>query len=203
MTTFFLGALLLGALPAAAQPIQPDTTMTRRPHSLKLGGQTSSSGLLPTLSYESQLRPRLSVQASAGYSARATRHAYNVRLTSTGVTSDSYTQQQNRLTAGAQLRYYFQGQKPALLGWYAGAGLAGVYSHARVRPDSAAAIVRSQVQLQPQLRAGRQWAVGPRFLLDTFLGFDLVQYADYAFVAQPRRHLDLNPVFGLQAGYRW
>jgi hypothetical protein len=203
MTTPLLCALLLGTLPAGACPTQPDTTAPalRPAPSLKLGVQTSNNGLLPTLSYERPLRPRLTLQASLGYGAHTFTEYYAQPLPDDPWHSASYARRVRQSEARAQLRYYIGRHPKPLTGLYAGLGLglARVWEEA-TRP-LAAGQTRTRLQLFPQLQVGGQYVVGRHLLLDIFLGLGAAQQQDFAFAPRSGKFWDFYAANGLQVGY--
>jgi hypothetical protein len=80
--------------------------------------------------------------------------------------------------ADLQLRYYFRRHTPhrPLTGWYASFAVQGTYRRSEeVYIASATSAAGSTThyrttRAQPQVYLGRQWALGSRVLLDTFLG---------------------------------
>jgi|GEM_PF-4281148 len=197
--------LLLALLPlgAHATPLaRPDTTGPPRTHALKLGLRTTTyQGLLPTVGYEWQLRPGLSLQTSLGYNGSTWHGGYDYVNADNTITSYRFTQQERRFTAAAELRYYFQRRRPALTGWYAGVGLTSTYTHLTFSPSTLDQGTSGSVTLWPNLRLGRQWALGRRLLLDTFLGLDARQYNYYS--PSWRNRWQFSGAAGVQLGYRF
>lgn len=80
--------------------------------------------------------------------------------------------------ADLQLRYYFRARvpRPALTGWYTMFALQGTYRRTEERYVASPTVpvgTRRRYQttgLQPQLYLGRQWGIGRRIVLDTFVG---------------------------------
>ncbi|SHJ22638.1 Outer membrane protein beta-barrel domain-containing protein [Hymenobacter daecheongensis DSM 21074] len=198
---------LLATLPLAARataPAQPDTTAAPAPrtHALKLGLRTTAGqGLLPTAGYEWQLRPRLSLQTSLGYTGSTWHGGYSYVNDDYTISNYSYTLRARHLTAAAELRYYFQRTKPALLGWYAGVGLGTSYNQfTYAASNHPTTTTSSTLTIRPQLRLGRQWSLGQRLLLDTYLGLDMNQQY---FSRSWRNRWQATGVAGFQLGYRF
>ncbi|WP_345114589.1 DUF3575 domain-containing protein [Hymenobacter algoricola] len=194
-----------GTLPVVAGTTQPDTTTARpgRHHSLKLGLHSSNyAGTLPTLGYEWTLGRHLSLQTSASYYGSTWRNSYSLVNDDNTVTSFSSSHRERRVTGQVQARYYFQRHTPALVGWYAGLGLSTTYTYAFLSSDTQPAGTTTQsLMLQPQLRLGRQWALGQRFLLDTYVGLDMNKTPGQ--LSSGRRPWIATPAAGFQLGYRF
>ncbi|MCC3159065.1 DUF3575 domain-containing protein [Hymenobacter sp. 15J16-1T3B] len=194
-------ALLIVQAAHAQAPVGPTPART---HHVKLGLHATSGkvGLLPTLAYEAQLTSRFTLEASAGYKAYAGVSGYDYVARPDSVYSYRSNYRQRQVVATVHGRYYFSSQHPAQIGWYAGLGLQGHYydSHTTVTAGGSGEVRTRRFTLSPQLRLGRQWALGQRLSLDTYLG--LQQDVLYRTTAL------LSPGFlrasaGLQLGYRF
>ena len=204
--------LSLGTLPALAAPrttpaTQPDTTAaparTGRAHAIKLGLQSSNyTGQRPTLGYEWALGRHLSLETGGSYNGSTWRGGYSYVNDDNSVTDYSYYQRTRQVMGQLQARYYFQRRTPALIGWYAGLGLNTTYSYSfSTSTTQPAGFTTHRLAVQPQLRLGRQWALGQRFLLDTFLGLDMNKLPGR--LPSGRRPWVATPAAGFQLGYRF
>ncbi|MGY2134875.1 hypothetical protein ACW9KT_21775 [Hymenobacter sp. HD11105] len=193
------GAALLLALPrlstAATPPITPDSLARRQLltlHTLRL-----TSPFTPALGYERGVGSRWSVRASLGGDHARQRSRFS-GLDPTGTPITFSTQfRTTDLIADASLNYYLQARQPSLIGWFVGAGLIGAYSHSRAIQESptAASSTSQDVQVRPLLRAGRHWALGQRWLVDTHVAVAV------SIARRPR--VALTEFIGLGAGYRF
>ncbi|GAB3832845.1 hypothetical protein [Hymenobacter jeollabukensis] len=210
--------LLLSAAPAAAQTTNAAVAAPAPPatprQALKLGLFSSET---IGLSYERQLAPRTSLQASLG-------GWFNGYDGGRGFVYDSayfypvplqrYRARRQRLALTVQLRRYLQPTKPALAGWYVGAGAQLLGQWTRYRFDDGHTERNHYHEQNLQLRFGRQCQLGPRFTFDVGLGPELVVGTEPRYVYNANtgfyalgseRYFYARPAFGmaLQAGYRF
>jgi hypothetical protein len=165
-------------------------------------------------SYERQLG-RYSLQGSLGYwtNSYRTGGAWFVTDSAYYPISSPYRARWHRVALTAQLRRYLQARKPALVGWYAGAGLQwlGEWTHYRYENGPTSRGFWHQPTLQ--LRIGRQCQLGPRFTFDFNLGPELdmgirrtyeLNPATLTYARTGPRRLYAYPNLGLalQVGYR-
>ena len=162
------------------------------------------------VSYEQQVTPRWSLLGSLGY--------FPQQFTFYGSSYNNTTSQYQPVTiqglnsfyhADAQFRYYFRRKKPhlPLVGWYA----AGVLHTSCIRtretveatPTATAYTTHTtDTRLQPQLHIGRQWALGKRLMLDTFVGTEVFRRASTTRTGR-NFYQPLNKGLGVQLGARW
>ncbi|KAA9339856.1 hypothetical protein F0P96_04365 [Hymenobacter busanensis] len=187
----------------------PTEAPAPRTHALKLGLQSSElNSDLPTLSYEWLIAPRLSTEATIGYDGYTHRGGADY-FTDAGVIRYQASSKVRRVAAFGQARYFLQASKPALIGWYVGAGLQARYEHARTNHSQSGDGIEDQhvtttynsFKVNPQFRVGRQWALGRRLSLDTFLSLDVSRPKRLA--GDPTSALRFTPGLGLQLGYRF
>ena len=194
------GAALLLALPrlSTATPVLlPDSTAPARRQVFTLHTLRLAAPFTPALGYERGVGARWSVRTSLGADQERLRSSYSgPDQTGTPITISTQYRYTN-LLADVSLNYYLQARKPSMIGWFVGAGLIGAYSHTQVRQESPTASSRTyqDVQARPLLRAGRHWALGPRWLLDTHVAV--------AVSISRRPWVALTEFVGLGAGYRW
>ncbi|RAK70080.1 hypothetical protein DLM85_04300 [Hymenobacter edaphi] len=208
--------LLLAAAPAAAQ--QSSEAAAPAPpaprQALKLGVFSSET---IGLSYERQLAPRYSLQAAlggwfTGYDG-GRGFVYDSAY-SYYIPTQRFRARGHRLALTAQVRRYLQPPKPALAGWYVGAGAQLLGQWTRYRFDDGHTERRRRREQALQLRLGRQCQLGPRFTFDASLGPELVVGTEprYAYNSNTglyaptaERYFYARPSFGLalQAGYRF
>ena len=202
MFTSYYSAALLLALPltSIAHPAPPDSSaVTPRHRLLTVSTFHVWSPLIPSLGYEALVRPRWGVRANLGAHHASERYTYTSSYNAGYGTYTIGTRQyrQTVLAADVSLNYYLQARKPALLGWFAGVGVITVFSHSRYTDDKPAyeSITYRRVSARPTLRAGRHWALGQRWLLDTNVAV--------AIWHDPGRVVFLQEFIGLGAGYRF
>lgn len=161
-------ALLLSAAPLAAQPTSPADEPAKPRQAVKLG---VSSNETVGGSYERQWG-RYSLQTTLGYWTYGYRSGGAVYVTDTAqyLVDPPYQARVHRLVLGGQLRRYLQPRKPALVGWYAAAGVQLLGHWARYRYDLEPTRRRFSHEQTLQLRFGRQCQLGPRFTFDFSLG---------------------------------
>ncbi|RTQ45692.1 hypothetical protein EJV47_24720 [Hymenobacter gummosus] len=208
-------ALGLLTLPAAAQVSRlftspPDSLRPRR--ALKLGTVSGSSAF--TLGYERQLGRHYSLEATLGYHTVGHRGGNQIWMgPDTGYVNLPVRLRYQTLELSGQLRRYLQRRKPALVGWYAAAGLrlTGNWEQRRYAGRVHRYFGSGQAVL---LHLGRQWQLGPRFTFDAHLGPELTAYyhreqrynwrTGFADPTGPRRlRAQLHPVLALQLGSRF
>jgi hypothetical protein len=180
----------------------PDSTVVSRNRLLTLNAPQSSGGsILPTIGYEWSLHPRWGVRTLLGYEYNEYRSGYTY-YDPDGTTVD-FTSRYRRigLLAKASLNYYFQARKPALVGWFAGAGLLARAYRNRVDQESPfqSSEKNNVLYVRPVIMAGRHWALGRRWLLDTHLGAEF--YIQH--YRANRRALFADATLGLGVGYRF
>ncbi|WP_143436523.1 hypothetical protein [Hymenobacter crusticola] len=198
MLTLCYGAFLL-ALPLgnAAHPTTPDSTAAPHRHLLTLHTLRISSPFVPALGYEAPVRPRWSVRTSLGGYHNSYRYSYNtVDETGTLHGPISRRYRSTTLVVDASLNYYLQGSKPALVGWFVGAGLRTGLQRTRITDDGILAFSPTLrvLSVRPLLRAGRHWALGQRCLVDTHVGLLVSSYRT--------QRVSLVRVIGVGLGYR-
>ncbi|MET4104815.1 hypothetical protein [Hymenobacter sp. UYP22] len=203
-----LALLSLPALVAQAQTLEPETPPQTSKQALKIGLRVFEQPDV-ALSYERWLPARWSLSTTLGY--------FPQHYTSYGLWyTNAAGQQQPTVEQGVnryynvdvQARYYFRRRTAGrpLTGWYAALVLHG--SHVRTTreygptPTTAAYVAYSAVtRLQPQLQLGRQWGLGSRLVLDTFVGTEILRRALSR--NTQARYQPLNRGAGLQLGYRF
>jgi hypothetical protein len=197
MTASYYGAALLLSIPftSMAQPAPPDSSAGPRRHLLTVHTLHIASPFVAAVGYEALVRSRWSVRASLG----GTRDTY--RYTSYYIDAAGYivpgTGQSHRthLLADASLNYYLQARKPALLGWFVGAGFLTAFTHIKDKDLIAPARTYRELAARPILRAGRHWALGRRWLVDTNVAV--------AIWSDPDRVVFLQEFIAVGAGYRF
>jgi hypothetical protein len=200
MLTFCYSAALLQSIPLASMshPSPPDSSaVAARPHLLTGHTLHLGSPFIPAAGYEAIVRPRWGLRASLGGRHASKRYTYSSTdsngRTAIGTTEFRFTD----LLVDASLNYYLQSRKPSLTGWFVGVGLITAFNHTRIAEDNPAyrSHTHQEVGARPTLRAGRHWALGPRWLLDTHVAV--------AIWADPARVVFLKEFIGLGAGYRF
>ncbi|MGY2134889.1 hypothetical protein ACW9KT_21845 [Hymenobacter sp. HD11105] len=198
--TLCYGAALL-ALPlpslATTPALLPDSTAPIRRQVFTLHTLRLTSPFTPALGYERGVGARWSVRASLGGDHARQRSRFSgPDPTGTPITFSTQFRTTD-LIADASLNYYLQARQPSLIGWFVGAGLIGAYSHSRAIQESPTASSRTSqdVQVRPLLRAGRHWALGQRWLVDTHVAVAV------SIARRPR--VALTEFVGLGAGYRF
>ncbi len=162
------------------------------------------------LSYERQLAERWSVSGGLGYNGHSVhfiRAVYDADYTLPPII-EKVVRRNRYYTAEAQLRYYFPRRKPRpVSGWFAMASLHGhLYQYRRQHshfPEQNDKYHGTAVQLR--LALGRQWNLGRRIVLDTYLGNDVTGlYTGFGQGPRLRRVRSyFEPGVGLQLGYRF
>ncbi|TGD80337.1 hypothetical protein [Hymenobacter wooponensis] len=211
MKFYYLGALGLCISTAthAQHSLVPDSTHARPAAQVVKAGVRifNQPDLIST--YERQLTPRLSLLGGVGY-FRQRYSIYGVWFSPAAGQSQPEEIQgvSHSYHADLQLRYYFRQHRPQrpLTGWYASFALQGTYRRSEeVYVASATALQGTTTRYrtthaQPQVYLGRQWALGQRVVLDTFLGTCI-----YRRESVNRRNANapyLDAGGGLQIGWR-
>lgn len=203
-----LALLSVSAFIAPAQTL--DTTITPHPvrQVLKIGVRAFDQPDA-ALSYERRLSARWSLSGTLGYFPQHYA-SYGLWYTNAaGQQQPTVEQGVNRYyNVDVQARYYFRRRTAGhpLAGWYA--ALVAHGSHVRTTreygptPATAAYVTHAATtRLQPQLQLGRQWALGSRLVLDTFVGTEIMRRATSR--STPNRYQPLNRGAGLQPGFRF
>ncbi|WP_324672160.1 hypothetical protein [Hymenobacter sp. GOD-10R] len=193
LTLCYSGAFLLALSPgSAAHSAAPDSTAATHRHLLTLHTLRVNAPFLPALGYESQVHPRWSVRTSLSGQRNSLNYSYNT-IDETGTIHGPISRRYRSTTliTDVSLNYYLQGSKPALVGWFVGAGLRSGLQRTRITDDGAVAFSPTfrALSVRPLLRAGRHWALGQRWLVDTHVGI-LVSSSS------------LERVIGVGVGYR-
>lgn len=204
-----LSALLaLSAFVAPAQTVEPISIPRPAKQVLKIGLRAFDQPDI-ALSYERRLSARWSLSGTLGYFPQ---HYASYGLWYTNAAG----QQQPTVIRGVnryynvdvQARYYFRRRTVGqpLTGWYAALVTHG--SHIRTRqehestPTTAAYVTHAaSTRIQPQLQLGRQWALGSRLVLDTFVGTEILRRATSRNTRN--QYQPLNRGAGLQLGMRF
>ena len=200
-------ACYLLALSAAALLTAPDTTttVTAAPprQIIKLGIHGFGPGFF-ALTYERQLSTQWAVLGSVGYLGYSYRSG-TIFYDYDGTTvEDNYTTQERFYNANVQLRYYFRRRTPRpLAGWFAAANLHTYLrnseeQHSRY-PNLNYDISRTTAQLQ--LLLGRQWGLGRRLTLDSYLGVNLRRRPSASI--NRAQGVWIEGGLGVQVGYRF
>ncbi|GAB2784434.1 hypothetical protein HNQ93_002437 [Hymenobacter luteus] len=206
---YYLAALGLGISPRLHAQHQPGPDLPPSPAQVVKAGVRVFNQPDATGTYERQLTPQLSLLGGLGYfrqryslyglwfsPAAGPRQPEELR----GI-SHSYH-------ADLQLRYYFRPRvaRPALTGWYAAFALQGTYRRttevyvASATIPSGSSRRYGSTQVQPQVYLGRQWGLGPRIVLDTFVGTCV--YRRESVNRRNPKALYLDAGGGLQIGWR-
>lgn len=203
-----LALLSLPAFIASAQTVNPTSVPRPVKQVLKIGLRAFDQPDI-ALSYERRLPARWSLSGTLGYFPQPY-SSYGLWYT------NAAGQQQPTVVLGVnryynvdmQARYYFRRRTSTtpLTGWYA--ALVAHGSHIRTRqehaptPTTAAYVTHSAItRMQPQLQLGRQWALGSRLVLDTFVGTEILRRATSRNTRN--RYQPLNRGAGLQLGMRF
>jgi hypothetical protein len=197
-------ALAQSEIPAPQSSLSEQPTPGRT-HQIKLGLRDAGyAGWVPTVAYEWQVAPRVSVEVGANFNLRSYRSSYDYVDYSGDIIRTNVHHRNIGIMAFGQARYYLQPNKAPLTGWYVGAGLQGSYDVARTTQSggNTSSSTYSRLSVQPQLRIGRQWALGKRFSLDTFVGLDYRLPSNTSTVNNGFLG-NLKPAAGFQLGYRF
>ncbi|MDF7814188.1 hypothetical protein [Hymenobacter sp. YC55] len=198
MTTLWYSAFLL-AIPfgSRAHSLPSDSTAAPRRHLLTLHTLHIVSPLIPALAYEVPVSSRWALRASLGGDHNSYRYTFNYYDDMGVLVSGSTRYRYTGLIADVSLNYYLQARKPALLGWFVGGGVLGAFSRRQVTHDNTGFASRTSHDflVRPLLRAGRHWALGKRWLLDTHVAVAVSSY--------PTQRIALNELLGVGAGYRF
>ncbi|GAB3832841.1 autotransporter outer membrane beta-barrel domain-containing protein [Hymenobacter jeollabukensis] len=202
LASIALATPLLTTHTARAQA--PSSAPASRTHQVKLGVQAVAglSGIRPTLAYEWQVAPQFALEVSGSYSGSSSSSGYDYVFSPDSIYSYRSTIRQRQLAAGVHGRYNFSSRQPALIGWYADLGLQGNYYFLRhtVTAGEGPTYSRQRFDLTPQVRIGRQWALGQRLSLDTYLGLERSRSIYTLSFASPQF---LHATAGLQLSYRF
>lgn len=196
--------LIVFTASSAAFAQVPSTTATDSPartHQLKLGlRSTYYDGLLPSAAYEWQVAPQLSIEAGGSFLMGSSKSGWDYVDWSGNISRNRYTRSHLSAAVFGQARYYLQASKAPLTGWYLGLGLQANYSYHRTTytEGGTGSTQYARFLVQPQLRIGRQWALGQRLSLDTYLGLDYVPNNNGNGIGGR-----LRPATGVQLGYRF
>jgi len=200
MTANCYGAALLLLFPfgSIAQSPSPDSSaVSPRRHLLTVHTLHLASPFVPALGYETRVRSRWGVRVSLG--GQHDSYRYNsYYIDANGVLATGTAKESNlSLYTDISLNYYLQARKPALIGWFVGAGFLTAFNHDRYTNGDPAYGSKTyrHIAARPTLRAGRHWALGQRWLLDTNVG--VVIWSD------PYRGLYVEELIGVGAGYRF
>lgn len=203
-----LALLSLSAFLAHAQTVEPTSIPRPVRQILKIGLRAFDQPDI-ALSYERRLAARWGLSSTLGY--------FPQHYASSGLWyTNAAGQQQPTVVRGVnryynvdvQARYYFRRRvaNTPLTGWYA--ALVAHGSHIRTRqkqestPTTAAYVTHAATtRIQPQLQLGRQWALGSRLVLDTFVGTEILRRATSR--STQNRYQPLNRGAGLQLGMRF
>jgi hypothetical protein len=201
----WIGALLLVAplANAASYCSPPDSTVVSRSRLLTINAPQSSRGSVwPTIGYEWGVRERWGVRTLLGYEYNEYRISYTNSDLDGNIETFSTRYRNSALMAKASLNYYFQTRKPALVGWFAGAGLLARVHYDRRNQESpfSSSEKNTGVAVRPIVMAGRHWALGRRWLLDTHLGAEFYTLRNYN---TNGRALYADATLGLGVGYRF
>lgn len=170
---------------------------------VKLGLRT----IRPTdlaISYERQLSPRWAVLGGFGYYGYSFRGGTTYHDYDDTIIEDKYRTHRRHYTADVQIRYYFRRQTPKpLAGWFTALALHNYLLTSREQHTfyTARDHNHSTVSSQAQLQLGRQWALGRRLTLDTYLGTNI--YRRQSASTRNRNTYDLSLGWGVQMGYRF
>lgn len=201
----WIGALLLVAplARAASYCSPPDSTVVSRSRLLTLNAPQSNGGsVLPLIGYEWSIHPRWGVRALLGYEYENRRSGYTYYDPDGTTLTVTTRYRYSGLVAKASLNYYFQTRKPALVGWFAGAGLLTRAYRSRIDEESSFSFsdTNTGLAVRPILMAGRHWALGRRWLLDTHLAAEFYTNRNNF---NNRRDLYAEATLGLGVGYRF
>jgi hypothetical protein len=198
MSPFCYRVALLLSMPlgSMAQSTLPDSSAVSRRHLLTAHTLHVAAPFIPALGYEALVRPRWGVRGSLGVERDGYRYQSSYTEAGMRVTGRSeyrYT----GLLADASLNYYLQAQKPALMGWFVGAGFVTEYSYSRLTNTGGPfpSETRRHFAVRPLLRGGRHWTLGQRWVLDTH-----VAVAPWS---RTNRPLYVKLFTGIGAGYRF
>jgi hypothetical protein len=203
-----LALLSLSAFVAQGQTIEPLATPQPAKQALKIGLRVFERPDV-ALSYERLLSARWSLSTTVGYFPQHYA-SYGLWYTNAaGQQQPTVEQGVNRYyNVDVQARHYFRRRTAGrpLTGWYAALVLHG--SHVRTTreygptPTTAGYVTHSAVtRLQPQLQLGRQWGLGSRLVLDTFVGTEILRRALSRNIQA--RYQPLNRGAGIQLGFRF
>jgi Protein of unknown function (DUF3575) len=195
-------ALALGA----ALLSSPDTTVsTASVHQIvKLGIHGFNPGVF-ALSYERQLSAQWSVVGNVGYFGSSYEGSTFIYDWNSGYLDDYYKRRERYYSVGAQLRHYFGSRRPRpLTGWFAAANLQVTQqqSSAEYRQYSQYNYSSDRNSVQLQVMAGRQWALGRRLTLDSYLGISM-QRRPWSNQTVGSQSVWIDGGLGLQVGYRF
>lgn len=173
---FAVGLLLMSAAAVAQAQHAPPL----RTHMISAGVRVGNGGVVMplqyTMGYEWQLGRRLSFLTGFAYSQKRNEGTVQTILYGRGVIDDHSIEKRHLSSLTTQLRYFLESSKPALLGLYVGGGVIATYENRRMQHTDAQ-LKDFRVHAwrgQAALRFGRQWAIGSRLALDTFIGADAV-----------------------------
>ncbi|UOG73411.1 hypothetical protein MTX78_14895 [Hymenobacter tibetensis] len=191
------GAALLLLFPFGSRAQSDSIAVSPHRHLLTVHTLHIAAPFIPALGYEARVRPRWGGRVSLG--GRSTSYRYNYPYAdANGLIVTGTTKYRNtELLADASLNYYLQGRKPELMGWFIGAGIIAAFSRNQFTSDDLTyrSGTHRSLAARPIVRAGRHWALGQRWLLDTNVA--VVVWSD------PDRMVYLKEFIGIGAGYRF
>lgn len=186
---YSIAASLSGLLSAQATLAQAPPTAPLRSHLLSAGLRAGNCGVIMptqyTVGYEGLLTPRFSWSSTMGYNQqrRHSHHQYipyrssDIPLEEAAV-DDHFTQKRQAISLTTQVKYFLEPKRAALMGLYVSGGVIVTYETLRARHTDLK-LLRYNYDAhvwrpQATARLGRQWALGPRWALDTFIGADAI-----------------------------
>ena len=158
-----------------------------RSHLLAAGFRGGNCGVSQpaeyTLGFETALIPRFLLHVEAGYNQQTIHghlqtivfHPDNVPLED-AIIDDYSTTRRRHVSLTTQARYLFEPRKAPGMGLYVGVGGIGIYE-TRSMTHTDAKLGNEHVRAwraQAALRVGRQWPLGARWALNTYVGGDVI-----------------------------
>ena len=170
-----------------------------------------------TLGFETALSTRFRLNMGVGYNQQTIRNHWQTIVYHPDTTplEDAYindysTTRRRHVSLTTQVRYMLQPGKAPGVGLYVGGGFIGTYetrsiTHTDVKLGNE--YVRAW-RTQAALRVGRQWALGARLALDTFVGGDAIvlglrDRGQSGSVGHLPFDTLLTPAAGVAVGYRF
>jgi hypothetical protein len=193
------------ALSAASLLPAPDTIIAATPSQqlIKLGIHGFEYELV-SLTYERQLSEQWSVLGSVGYYGYTYRGGTDFYDYTGLLLTDYYTRRERYYGASVQLRRYFRSRRfRPLTGWYVAANLQAMQQNSRAeyRQYSQQNYDFGRTSGQLQVLAGRQWPLGRRLTLDSYLSVSFRKRQSATLGGT--QSVWIEGGLGLQVGYRF
>ena len=218
---FFAVLLGLGMGESISAAGQTSSPAPRRPRLLTVGFRGGNCGVSQpaeyTLGFETALSTRFRLHAGVGYNQQTIRNHSETIVYHPNTTpledayyNDNSTTRRRHVSLTTQVRYVLERGKAPGMGLYVGGGVIGTYE-TRSMTHTDAKLGNEYFQAwrtQAALRVGRQWALGSRIALDTYVGGDAILWAQHGQV--PSKSVGrlpfatlLTPTAGAAVGYRF